>query len=118
MSDQAAPSKTPEQVIREALQALAAALSDAAGMQVVTQFQVLDENNPGAQPKGPFDFAKTEVLLDGDRNVLVPLFFDTGDLRVPQAVYDLHEKNVQEAMAYRKEMVQMLVDFVKSRRVG
>ena len=118
MSDQAAPSKTPEQVIRDTLQALAAALTDAAGMQVVTQFQILDENNPGGKPKGPFDFAKTEILLDGDRNVLVPLFFDTGDLRVPQAVYDLHEKNVQEAMAYRKEVLQMLVDFVKSRRVG
>lgn len=118
MSDQTTPAKTPEQTIREALQKLADAVSDAAGMQVVTQLQVLDENNPGTKPKGPFDFAKTEILIDGDRNVLVPVFFDTGDLRVPQAVYDLHEKNVQEAMAYRREVIQMLADFIKSRRVG
>ena len=117
MSDQT-PAKTPQQTINEALQAIAAAISDAAGMHVLTQVQVFDETNPTAKPKGPFDLAKTEILLDGDRNVVVPVFFDTGELRVPQAVYDLHEKNVQEAMAYRTQVLQMLVDFVKTRRVG
>lgn len=120
MSDQATSqsAKSPEQAIREALQKLADALSDASGLDVVTSIQILDPNDPTAKALGPIEVARTDIKIDGDRNLLVPVLFDTGDLRVPQAVYELHESNVKESLEYRRDMLQMLADYIKSRKLG
>lgn len=120
MSDQATPqsSKSPEQAIREALQKLADALSDASGLDVVTSIQILDANDPSAAVQGPIKVARTDIKIDGDRELLVPVLFDTGELRIPQAIYELHEANVKESLEYRRDMLQLLADYIKSRKIG
>ena len=71
-------------------------------------------------------FAKTpskcEVLNDADGELVTFVADADGrfqaTLRVPQAVLELHERHVTEAIAYRKQMLDVLVDFVKTRRLG
>jgi hypothetical protein len=110
--------KSPEQAIRDALKKLADALVDASGLDVKTSIQIINAQNPNDKPSAPIEVASTHIAFDGDRSILAPVMFDTGDLRIPQAIYDLHERNVREAMAYRKEVLDALVDFVKTRRLG
>jgi hypothetical protein len=39
-------------------------------------------------------------------------------MKIEKEVYDLHERNVQEAMEYRKQALASLVDFVKTKKVA
>lgn len=109
---------TPEVSIRATLQQIAAALGDVQGLTVTTSVRVLDTTGGVSIDKETVEVARTVINLDGDRQVYVPVIIDTGEMQVPQAIYDLHERHVAEASAYRKQLLEVLVDFVKTRRLG
>jgi hypothetical protein len=110
----AAPS--PEISIKRALQTIADQINDGTSLTVETKVQVITTAG-GVQVTGqPVTVARTEISIDGDRAIVVPIMLDTGELTVPQAVYDLHERHVSDAQLYRKELLNTLVDFVRNRR--
>lgn len=112
------PNPTPELSIRSALQAIADQIADGSSLTVVTSVQVLDTTGQVQIGREKVEVARTEISIDGDREVVVPIVVDAGELRVPQSVYDVHERHVAEASAYRKQLLDTLVDFVKTRRLG
>jgi hypothetical protein len=111
-------SKTPEQQIREALQSIAKALQDAATLEVTTNVKVMNPDNPAATAANPVtEVAKTVMKIEGDRIITLPVVAGAADFTVPKEIIEFHQKNLEEAIAYRKEVVAMLVDFVKTRRL-
>ncbi len=109
---------SPELSIRSALQAIADQIADGSKLTVSTGVQVIDASAGIQIASNSVEVARTEISIDGDRYVIVPILIDAGELRVPQAVLELHERHVTEAIAYRKQMLDVLVDFVKTRRLG
>jgi hypothetical protein len=115
---QPAVSKTPEQQIREALQSIAKALQDAATLTVTTSVKVMNPDNPAATAAAPeTEIAKTVMKIEGDRAITLPVVAGAADFTVPKEIIEYHQKNLDEAIAYRKELVGMLVEFVKTRRL-
>ena len=110
--------RSPEQAIRDTLQKLADALVDATGLEVTTRIKIYDPNNPTAAAQGPVQVASTKIQFDGDRELEVPVFYDTGEMTIIQSVYELHERNVKESLEYRRSVLQLLSEFVKARRIG
>jgi hypothetical protein len=112
-------SKTPEQQIREALQTIAKALQDAATLTVTTSVKVMNPDNPAVTAANPeTEVAKTVMKIEGDRFTTLPVVAGAADFTVPKEIIEYHQKNLDEAIAYRKEIVAMLIDFVKTRRVS
>ncbi len=109
---------SPEVSIRSALQAIADQIADGSKLTVSTNVQVVNASTGIDIAADKAEIARTEISIDGDRYVIVPILIDAGELRVPQAVLELHERHVTEAIAYRKQMLDILVDFVKTRRLG
>ncbi len=108
---------SPELSIRELLQSIAKQINDGTELEVITKIQVLKAAGAVSIEDELVDVALTKISIDGDRTIVVPVQLDTGDLRVPEAVYEIHQRHVQEAILHRKEMIQILVDFVKGRRI-
>lgn len=108
---------SPELSIRELLQSIAKQINDGSELEVVTKVQVLKTAGNVTIEGELVEVAVTKISIDGDRTIIVPVQLDTGDLRVPDAVYEVHQRHVQEAILHRKEMLQILVDFVKGRRI-
>lgn len=108
---------SPELSIRELLQSIADQINDGTELEIVTKIQVLKAASAVSIEGELVDVAVTKISIDGDRTIVVPVQIDTGDLRVPEAVYEVHQRHVQEAIVHRKEMIQILVDFVKGRRI-
>ncbi len=109
---------TAESSIRSVLQAIAQALNDGSKLTVTTSIQVLDTSSSVGVAREKVEVAKTEITIDGDRDEVVPIIVDAGNLIVPQSVQALHEQHVAEALAYRRHLMETLVDFVKTRRLG
>lgn len=109
---------SPELSIRSALQTIADQIADGSMLTVSTSVQVIDASTGVKIALDKVEIARTEISIDGDRVVVVPVMLEAGELRVPQAVYDLHERHVAEAVTYRKQLLDILVDFVKTRRLG
>lgn len=109
---------SPEVSIRSALQAIADQIADGSKLTVSMNVQVVNTSAGVQIAADKAEIARTEISIDGDRYVIVPILIDAGELRVPQAVLELHERHVTEAIAYRKQMLEILVDFVKTRRLG
>lgn len=112
------PAATAESSIRNVLQTIADQLSDGSKLTVSTSIQVLDASGTVQVAREKVEVARTEISIDGDREEVVPIILDGGNLVVPQAVQALHEQHVAEALAYRKQLLDTLVDFVKTRRLG
>ncbi len=112
------PAPTAESSIRNALQAIADQIADGSKLTVSTSIQVLDASGNVSVGREKIEVARTEISIDGDRDEIVPVILDAGNLVVPQAVQALHEQHVTEALAYRKQLLDTLVDFVKTRRLG
>lgn len=109
---------SPELSIRSALQAIADQIADGSKLTVSTGVQVIDSSTGVQVAANSVEVARTEISIDGDRFVIVPILLEAGELRVPQAVLDLHERHVSEAVLYRKHMLELLIDYVKTRRLG
>jgi hypothetical protein len=93
---------------------LATALNDMQALEVQTKWVevksgVLSEDTAHL-------VASTRIELDGDTTVIVPLKDENGALVLDQALFDLHRTSVEDAIQYRTQMIQMVVDFVRQAR--
>jgi hypothetical protein len=58
--------------------------------------------------------ARTEISLDGDCKVVLPMRrTESNILEVDSSLYDLHKQNVETAISYRKEMVSSLLEVIR-----
>lgn len=98
---------------REAAAKVRQYIEDAAVMQVRT-FYVLTGAEPlsGIDPERPGAF--TEVKLDGDTKVVVPMRKGrNGDMELDEALFTIHERNVAMATSYRAQVLNALVGLLQ-----
>lgn len=90
-------------------------VEDAAVMQVRTfyvltgteELSKLDAERPGAF---------TEVKLDGDSKVVVPMRKGRDDtMELDEALFSIHERNVQAATEYRARVLNALIGLLQRR---
>jgi hypothetical protein len=101
--------------IREAAAKVRQYVEDAAVMQVSTfyvltgteELSKLDAERPGAF---------TEVKLDGDSKVVVPMRKGRDDtMELDEALFTIHERNVQLATDYRARVLNALIGLLQRR---
>lgn len=101
--------------IREAAAQVRKYVEDAAVMQVRTFYVLtgagalaeLDQERPGAF---------TEVKLDGDCRVVVPMRKGRDDsMELDEALFTIHERNVQAATEYRARVLNALIGLLQRR---
>ena len=90
--------------LQEALKTLAAAIKDAAQIDVVTYAYDIDKGDNEAGKKKRV--AQTELLLDGDINNYVPVQEVAGELKVHKELYQLHMENLEKATAQRVSLLE------------
>lgn len=116
MTNQPAPQPTNDlrQALASAAQKLAAALNDLQALEVITQGT---EIKAGKVDKGNLRLiASTKIELDGDTTFTIPLVDENGALVVDQALLEVHLGSVQNAIDYRQQLLEMVVDFVRQAR--
>jgi hypothetical protein len=99
--------------VREAAAKVRQYVEDAAVMQVRT-FYVLT----GAEPLKELDSERpgafTEVKLDGDTKVVVPMRKGRDDgLELDEALFNIHERNVAMATNYRAQVLNALIGLLQ-----
>ncbi len=100
---------------REAAALVRKYVEDAAVMQVRT-FYVLTGAEPlsSMDPERPGAF--TEVKLDGDTKVVVPMRKGRGDsIEIDEGLFSIHERNVAMATAYRAQVLNALIGLLQRR---
>jgi hypothetical protein len=101
--------------VREAAAKVREYVEDAAVMQVRT-FYVLTGTEPLAaiDPERPGAF--TEVKLDGDTKVVVPMRKGRDEtLELDEALFNIHERNVAMATNYRAQVLNALIGLLQRR---
>jgi hypothetical protein len=101
--------------IREAAAKVRQYVEDAAVMQVRT-FYVLTgtEELSGLDAERPGAF--TEVKLDGDTKVVVPMRKGRDEtMELDEALFSIHERNVQSATDYRARVLGALIGLLQRR---
>ncbi|NTU81365.1 MAG: hypothetical protein HGA45_18635 [Chloroflexales bacterium] len=104
-----------EDSIREAAAKVRQYVEDAAVMQVRT-FYVLTSSEPlsGIDPERPGAF--TEVKLDGDTKVVVPMRKGRDEaMELDEALFNIHERNVAMATNYRAQVLDALIGLLQRR---
>lgn len=99
-------------LVQNTLQRMAKALEDAIELRVETRCMVVDGRDEGspAEDRGQL-LARTVLGLDGDMDVLVPVTRDSaGKVTQNEEMFSLHQRNVQQALDYRAELLKMLLD--------
>jgi hypothetical protein len=99
--------------VREAAAKVRQYVEDAAVMQVRT-FYVLTGTEPLKEidPERPGAF--TEVKLDGDTKVVVPMRKGRDDtLELDEALFNIHERNVAMATSYRAQVLNALIGLLQ-----
>jgi hypothetical protein len=110
------PAQTTD--FREALQSAGRKLAEA-----LNDLQALEVKTKAVEVKaGVFDekdarvVAYTKIELDGDTTVIVPTQDENGTLVPDQALLALHKDSVADAMQYRSQIINMVVDFFRQGR--
>lgn len=98
-----------KQALKDAADAIAKYVQDAATMTVETRY---------VEMGGEFEKAKlaarTTVKLDGDSESILPMKKSAeGELVVDTVVYEMHQENVQAAIDYRAEMLDRLLTVLR-----
>lgn len=104
-----------EDSMREAAAKVRQYVEDAAVMQVRT-FYVLTSSEPlsDIDPERPGAF--TEVKLDGDTKVVVPMRKGRDDsMELDEALFNIHERNVAMATNYRAQVLNALMGLLQRR---
>jgi len=114
MSQQPAQTNDLRAALESAGRKLAAALNDLQALEVQTRWVevkagVNDEKNAQL-------VASTRIELDGDTSVIVPMKDENGAIVPDQALLALHKESVENAIQYRSQLIQMVVDFVRQGR--
>lgn len=102
-----------DESIREAAAKVRQYVEDAAVMQVRTFFVLTGtETLAGIDPERPGAF--TEVKLDGDTKVVVPMRKGRDDsLELDETLFTIHERNVAAATHYRAEVLNALIGLLQ-----
>jgi hypothetical protein len=101
--------------IREAAAKVRQYVEDAAVMQVRT-FYVLTGTEELASLNAERPGAFTEVKLDGDTKVVVPMRKGRDDtMELDEALFTIHERNVQSATDYRARVLGALIGLLQRR---
>lgn len=104
-----------ESHIRIALEKLAKALADAGDVTVETRYKPIDPQNPDSLDSS-FLAARTVIKLDGDQDMIVPVTVtETGAIIFEESLLDMHLRNVQSAIEYRRSALNTLVDIFRRR---
>ena len=90
--------------IQNAIQNLLDAIKDAAQLDVQTFLYYIDKTSD--DPEQGKKVAQTELKIDGDTNVWVPVKSSKGDIAINQELYDLHNQNVEKATQRRTELLE------------
>lgn len=90
--------------LQDALKNLAAAIKDAAQIDVVTYAYDIQKADNAAGKKTRV--AQTEMLLDGDINNYVPVQEIGGELKVHAELYKLHLESLEKATAQRVSLLE------------
>ena len=104
-----------QQALRQAAAKLAEQLSDATSLVVSTRWiEVGDE-----EPKDFSDArlaAYTEIALDGDTTLVIPMRREGGILVRDDALLEHHLGSVKNAIEYRQKLLDAMFDLVKQVR--
>lgn len=101
--------------IREAAAKVRQYIEDAAVMQVSTYY-VLTGTEEIAKLEGERPGAFTEVKLDGDTRIVVPMRKGRdGTMELDEALFTVHERNVQSATDYRARVLGALIGLLQRR---
>jgi hypothetical protein len=111
------PAQTQD--LREALQSagrkLAEAINDLQALEIRTNS--VDIKGSVFNEKDARLVAFTKIELDGDTTVIVPMKDENGTLVPDPALLILHKESVENAMQYRSQIVNMVMDFFRQARV-
>jgi hypothetical protein len=114
MTQQPPPTNDLRAALESAGRKLAAALDDLQALEVQTRWV---EVKTGAYNEETAQLvASTKIELDGDTTVIIPTRDENGAIVPDQALLDLHRESVENAIRYRSQIIQMVVDFVRQRR--
>ena len=104
--------------LREALQSagrkLAEALNDLQALEVKTKS--VDVEAGVFDEKDARLVASTKIELDGDTTVIIPTKDENGTMIPDPALLALHKESVENAMQYRAQIVNMVIDFFRQTR--
>ncbi len=101
--------------MREAAARVRQYVEDAAVMQVRTYY-VLTGTEDLSKLDGERPGAFTEVKLDGDSKVVVPMRKGRdGTMELDEALFTIHERNVQSATEYRARVLNALIGLLQRR---
>jgi hypothetical protein len=101
--------------MREAAAQVRKYVEDAAVMQVRTYY-VLTGTEELSKLDGERPGAYTEVKLDGDSKVVVPMRKGRDDtMELDEALFSIHERNVQAATEYRARVLSALIGLLQRR---
>ncbi|MCS6993991.1 MAG: hypothetical protein N2117_11240 [Anaerolineales bacterium] len=99
-----------KQALKDAADAVAKYVKDAATMTVETRYVEIGGDVETAKLA-----ARTTVKLDGDSESVLPMKrTPEGELVVDTVVYEMHQQNVQAAIDYRAEMLDRLLTVLRS----
>lgn len=112
------PTSSQTSDLRTALESasrkLANALNDLQALRVETRWVEVKQN--AFDEKDSRLVASTQIELDGDTTVVVPLRDENGALVPDQALLDMHKEAVASAMEYRSMLLEMVTDFFRQAR--
>jgi hypothetical protein len=98
------------QALRQAGQELARQISDASALHVETYITIVDEDS------GEQLIASTEINLDGDTRVVIPVRREGNTLVRDMDLLELHQVSVDNAIAYRAKLVDQIMEVARQVR--
>lgn len=95
------------------LKEIADQLKQATELKVITNVRVIDPASSGTITE--LEAAKTVMKLDGDRDQWIPVLkTENNTLEVYQAIADLHNKALDDSIAYREKAAEFLLEFLRT----
>ncbi len=103
-----------QNMVLNTLKQIAEQLQNASMLTVTTNVKVVDPAAPG-NPVVIEEAAKTVMKLDGDRNQWIPVLkTENNTLQVYQQIADLHNKALDDSIAYREKAAEILLEFLRT----
>lgn len=114
------PPRSIEESVKSAVDKIAQYVDDVSKLQVETRYLVISDNGTANFDQAQAA-ARTEIRIDGDCYTVVPIRKATnGDFVFQEALNGVHDRHVDAAIQYRKDIVAALKDVVVElgRKIG
>ena len=105
-----------ENAIKQTADKIAKYVEDAATLTVETKFVPISASGGPANFDQAVPAARTIIKIDGDSEAVVPMQQTDAGLVVDNALFDLHERNVNAAIVYRTKLLTSFLDALKEFR--